>query len=90
MTMIILSTYRSYARDANFAAVFSSAGILKCLFGDVQNLTRMVRILRKIIDIGFFFFKSDIRFSLEFTKIAVATGAGFLVMGFIGFFVKLM
>jgi preprotein translocase subunit Sss1 len=26
----------------------------------------------------------------EFTKIAVATGAGFLVMGFIGFFVKLM
>ncbi|EKX52913.1 hypothetical protein GUITHDRAFT_101363 [Guillardia theta CCMP2712] len=26
----------------------------------------------------------------EFTKIALATGAGFLVMGFIGFFVKLM
>jgi hypothetical protein len=28
--------------------------------------------------------------SSEFTKIALATGAGFLVMGFIGFFVKLM
>ena len=26
----------------------------------------------------------------EFTKIAMATGGGFLVMGFIGFFVKLM
>mgnify|MGYP003924868743 FL=1 len=26
----------------------------------------------------------------EFTKIAMATGLGFLVMGFIGFFVKLM
>lgn len=26
----------------------------------------------------------------EFTKIAMATGMGFLVMGFIGFFVKLM
>jgi hypothetical protein len=26
----------------------------------------------------------------EFTKIATATGMGFLVMGFIGFFVKLM
>eukprot|EP00293_Proteomonas_sulcata_P005451 CAMPEP_0184326162 /NCGR_PEP_ID=MMETSP1049-20130417/142363_1 /TAXON_ID=77928 /ORGANISM="Proteomonas sulcata, Strain CCMP704" /LENGTH=77 /DNA_ID=CAMNT_0026648339 /DNA_START=2077 /DNA_END=2310 /DNA_ORIENTATION=+ len=26
----------------------------------------------------------------EFSKIALATGVGFLVMGFIGFFVKLM
>eukprot|EP00277_Geminigera_cryophila_P001489 CAMPEP_0179413110 /NCGR_PEP_ID=MMETSP0799-20121207/4892_1 /TAXON_ID=46947 /ORGANISM="Geminigera cryophila, Strain CCMP2564" /LENGTH=77 /DNA_ID=CAMNT_0021185497 /DNA_START=158 /DNA_END=391 /DNA_ORIENTATION=+ len=26
----------------------------------------------------------------EFSKIAMATGAGFLIMGFIGFFVKLM
>ena len=26
----------------------------------------------------------------EFTKIALATGTGFLIMGFIGFFVKLM
>jgi hypothetical protein len=26
----------------------------------------------------------------EFSKIAFATGAGFLIMGFIGFFVKLM
>jgi len=31
-----------------------------------------------------------ILFRTEFTKIATATGMGFLVMGFIGFFVKLM
>jgi preprotein translocase subunit Sss1 len=27
---------------------------------------------------------------LEFKKIAIATGVGFLLMGFIGFFVKLI
>jgi hypothetical protein len=27
---------------------------------------------------------------LEFAKIAIATGIGFLIMGFIGFFVKLV
>eukprot|EP00960_Hanusia_phi_P039102 753759-Hanusia_phi.AAC.2 len=34
--------------------------------------------------------KSQLTLMAEFTKIALATGAGFLVMGFIGFFVKLM
>jgi hypothetical protein len=34
-------------------------------------------------------FISTINF-LEFAKIAIATGIGFLIMGFIGFFVKLV
>jgi protein transport protein SEC61 subunit gamma and related proteins len=30
------------------------------------------------------------QYLLEFSKIAIATGIGFLIMGFIGFFVKLV
>ena len=33
---------------------------------------------------------TDIAFNLEFQKIAMATAIGFAIMGFIGFFVKLI
>ena len=54
----------------------------------MPSLIRMVMNLHLVFISNFC--DSDVLCNPEFTKIAVATGAGFLVMGFIGFFVKLM